>query len=79
MIVDEFIELDKRITLEQRSKFSLILNLLLVKYEIRDAFCWIAPNFPKKEQYPKNDTHWTDFDIEINGEKLWLKELKEIA
>ncbi len=79
MIVDEFIKLDKRITLEQRSKFSLILNLLLVKYEIRDAFCWIAPRFPKKEQYPKNDMHWSDFDIEIDGEKLWLKELKEIA
>jgi len=75
-LTKDYLELSKKIPLDDSIKFTLILNLLAVKHSIRDAFCWIAPEFPNKADY---EGHWSKFDIECDGSRLHLLILQNIC
>ena len=75
-LTKDYLELSKKIPLDDSIKFTLILNLLAVKNGIRDAFCWNAPEFPNKADY---EGHWSKFDIECDGSRLHLLILQNIC
>lgn len=79
MIKEDFEKLSQDFHFEKSKKFSLIFNLIAIKYNIRYAFCWLAENFPDHNQYSKDGTHWSDFSMDLDGQEMDLKNLKEIC
>ena len=49
---------------------TLVFQLLMLKYGIRKAFCWIAYGFPDVDD-------WTKLEMPLGDQMIWLKELKE--
>ena len=49
---------------------TLVFQLLMLKYGIRKAFCWIAYGFPDVDD-------WTKLEMPLGDQMIWLKELKD--